>query len=493
MQPWNDIINTALLGTDKRKPDAMQLTGQLAEAAASIQQNTTDKEEQFLQLAAVLFNYRQCGVMPLHKEGVGIAKAAPEEKKYCSPVAMQLLKDILDADNDALFQLWLQQCAAKQFIVTPEMVPRLFNEARLQKKLQTLIASCCGKRGEWLSRLNPDWNFSAGSDEELWQTGTPEQRRSILHQLRQSDPQKALAWLQQTWAQEDANEKTELLQLLTANIGEADVPFLESLAGEKSKKVKDTVLKLLKQVPSSTVVKQYEDVLAQSVRIKKEKSFLGMVKHTSVHFQLPAAFDESIFKTGIEKLSNNKSFSDEEYIIFQLIQSVPPRFWEAHLQSEPEGIIGMFQKDKNIKKFLLGLIIALVNFKDTRWAIAFMQHSEVFYIDILPLLPVQQQEFYSKKFIEQNPNDVIDRQLMRNDEWSTELTKLIFIHTAKNIYQYNRSFYNNHVLRFPAAIASQLEQCAPPEEHLRNSWSNMSEHIAKLISLKTQTGKAFNE
>ena len=87
MQTWDQIINTALLGTDKRTLAANELPAELAELAALIQNSTTDKEEQFLQIAALAFNYRQCGVLPLQKEGVTVSKAAMEEKSYCYPLA----------------------------------------------------------------------------------------------------------------------------------------------------------------------------------------------------------------------------------------------------------------------------------------------------------------------------------------------------------------------------------------------------------------------
>ena len=102
MQTWDQIINTALLGTDKRAPEVNELPAALANAVALIQQNTTDKEEQFLQTASLAFNYRQCGTMPMKKESVTIEKAGPEEKQYCSLLAVQTLKDILDSESHSL-------------------------------------------------------------------------------------------------------------------------------------------------------------------------------------------------------------------------------------------------------------------------------------------------------------------------------------------------------------------------------------------------------
>lgn len=495
MEAWNHIINTALLGTDKRQADTKQWPADLAQAVDVVAVSPVDKEEQFLQTAALVANFRQCGIVPLHKEVLDFPVAAQEEKTYCSPFAAQVLKDIIETESSSLLRLWLQQCASKQMIVLPDMVPQLLDAGVQYKKFQGLVTSCCGKRGEWLSRFNNNWNFSAtATNEQMWETGTPEQREIVLQQLRETDPQLAREWLQKTWPQEDANTKTSLLQLLAVNIGEQDIPFLESLSTEKSKKVKDAALKLLKQIPSSSIVQQYQQVLQRAVTLKKERSFLGIGKQSGLQIQLPTDIDESIFKTGIEKLSSVKSVTDEEHIIMQLARHVPLSFWETHLQSTPENIIQLFQKDKAGKKLLPSLILSLVTFKDQRWAIAFMQHSEVFYIDIIPFLPVRQQEHYSIKFMnQQHADSIIEHATHREDEWSPELAKAILKHAAKNYYVYNRAFFSKILHLLPATAVGDLEKVTPSEEYLRNAWSNMSEYIIKLVTLKIQTLKAFNE
>jgi len=484
MQIWDQIINTALLGTDKRPLAAGELPAELGQAATVIQNHTTDKEEQFLQTAALVFNYRQCGVQPLRKEGVTIDKAAAEEKRYCPALAMHTLKDILDAESNSLLQFWLQQCSEKMRIVTPDLVPLLLDVGVQQKKLQNLVIACCGRRGEWLSRFNNEWNFStASTNEELWQTGSPEQRKLVLEQLRKDDAAAARNWVQQTWLQEDVNMKIELLLLLAINIGSADIEFLESLAKEKSKKVKDIALWLLKQIPESPLVQQYQQVLQRAVTVGKK----------GLQVQLPADIDEAIFKTGIEKLSNNKEYTDDEFIVMQLMQAAPPSFWETQLQSTPDVIIRSWQKDVTGKKLLPALVQAVVAFKDQRWATAFMQNSHVFYIDIIPLLPIKEQEHYSIKFIAQFADNIIEHAIKREDTWSIDLTRAIFIHTAKSIYQYNRSFYSRYIHCIPVGIVTELDKCAPAEDHLKATWNNTSEYIIKLLNLKKQTIQSFND
>jgi len=493
MQFWDNIINVAMIGTDKKTLGADELFADLADAGSLVNANTTiDKEDKFLQLAALAFNYRQCGILPVHKEEVELTLAPPEEHNYCSIEAYQALTDVLETENYSLLGLWLKGCIDKHQIVTVDLVPALLATGVQQKNLQSLIAVACGRRGEWLARFNDSWNYSsAQSEEQAWQTGTPEQRKIILKQLRSSDPAKAREWLQQTWAEEDANTKTSFLELLETSVSDEDIPFLETLAGEKSKKVKDEALRLLKRIPASSIVEKYQTILRQAVTHKKEKAFLGMGNKTTLQFSLPA-IDEAVYKTGIEKLSSKKEITDEEYILSQLIGSVPPSFWEIHLTESPEQIINLFQKNPVSKKMIPALVNAISRFRDERWAIFFMQHSEVFYIDIIPLLPAKQQEYYSIKFFDNYPESILNYALQRQTEWGQEFCLSVLKYTAKNVYQYNRSFYGQYINLIPCSVIPDLPKCVPTEENLQSQWNNNSAYLNKLLTLKSQIQKAFN-
>ncbi len=493
METWNNIINTALLGTDKKQLNVAELSTDLQEAFEQISaNNAADKEEQFLQITAVVFNYRQCGIAPVTKNELNIEKAGEEEKSYCNIAALAVLKDIVDEQSIPLLKYWLQHCNTKQQILTPENIPLLFDIATTNKKLQPLIAACCGKRGEWLSGFNSNWNFYVSdNDEETWQNGTTEQRKIVLQKTRETDATKARAWLQQTWPAENANTKAELLKQLETNISSEDIEWLESLLEEKSQKIKDVALGLLKQIQDSSIVLNYWKVLQGSIILKKEKALLGMLNKTSLQVQLNN-FDESLFKTGIEKLSNTKDFTDDEFILYQLMQHVPPQHWEMHFNSSPEHIIGYFQKDKVNKKFIPAFVTAIIRFNDKKWALSFLQNNETFNSNLIPLLPEKEQEAFCLQYFESNADHLTQIAMQRETEWSVEFTKKIFQHTAKNIYQYNKIFYNNIIHLVPAAIAGELEKCTPAEQHLQTAWSNMSTYIIKLISLKLQTIQAFN-
>jgi hypothetical protein len=297
----------------------------------------------------------------------------------------------------------LQHCNAKEQIVTPELIPALFEIAVNQKSLRPLITACCGKRGEWLSSFNREWNFYVHeSDEAIWQNGTAEQRKRLLQQLRETDPAKGRDWLQQTWSAENANTKAELLKQLENNISPDDTAWLETVLEEKSQKVKEVALRLLKRIPASSVVNSYWNILHNSVVLKKEKALLGTINKTSLQIQL-TGLDEAIFKTGIEKLSNTKSFTDEEFVVYQLIEATPPQNWEASFNSTPEQIILYFQKEKSTQSIYRHLQPQPFNSLTSNGQPAFLQDGdELFFSGLIFILPEQQQDEYSIKYLKKN-------------------------------------------------------------------------------------------
>lgn len=493
MEFWNNIVQTAMLGTDKKQPGSDHLSGELMSAVNNINSNETiDTEEKFLQVASVAFNYRQSGVTPLHQPAVILSIAPPEEKQYCNATAVHALKDILYEESIGLLKIWLQQCIQKQQIITPELLPVLFDKSIQHKQLRSLVPQCVGNRGAWLGQFNKDWRFAKDtSDEELWQTGTPEERKQVLLQIRNANPIKAKAWLQQTWAQENANTKVDLLKIFSTNLAHEDIEWLESLSNEKSQKVKEEAFNLLKQIPASSIVQQYGQLLRESVSIKRERVLLGLSSKTSLLFQLPATVDDSVFKSGIEKLSNTKEFNDDEFIIYQLMQFVPPVFWQQHLSLNPGEIIQLFQKDDTGKKFIPALVSAIVRFKDTEFVESVMQNVKEFYPEIIPLLEPSQQETYCTSHFKSYEDVVIKIMLKKETEWGSALAFTILDYTAKNFYNYNRSFYNQNIQLLPVDIVKILDVCKPAEQYPQQMWTNTADYITKLITLKTQTIKAF--
>ena len=515
MQFWNTIIHTALLGTDKKQVSPEELGPDLQAIALPIQQGNGSREEQFLQIASVAWNYRRCGLAPLHKEEVTLPKAPAEERDYCTPAAIQVLKDLLSLESNSLPGYWLTLCGSRELLVVPELLPMLLQLGESRKAWREMIGKCGGKRMQWLAGFNPEWTFAVGAaaesvqpagspgregglgpgvdpggespgqrpEEEVWQTGSADERKQLLRQVRQTDPEKAREWLLQTWGREDANTRAELLRQLSVRVGEGDLAFLESLLTDKSKKVKEEATVLLKMIPGSAIIQAYWEVLRRAIRLKGK----------TLQVSLPADIAEAVFSSGIGKLSNVKTVSDEQYILAQLIAATPPQFWETELARSPGEIVGLFGKTPEAAAFTEALAVAAGKWGDRNWAPAFLEDDKRFYPELLPLLPAADRENYLLRNFAAVPEAVIGELTGREEEWSLELTRLFFGHAARNPHVFSRGWFNQHIHWIPTAIAGELDKFTSPEVYQQSLWVNIRDHVSRLLTLKYRTFKAFNE
>ncbi len=494
MQSWEDVIHTAMIGTDKKILSVSQLPESLAAVQTMLTDKSgNDKEILYLQQSSLLMNYKQCGLSLLQKEEIGTSMAQPEEKPYCSAVAAQVLKEVLNAEAPLLLEYWLRRCAENEQIFPPVFIPALFSKARQEKYLQGLVVRCSGKRGEWMCGLNENWNFYRGENtEETWQTGTQEQRRTVLKETRRTNPALGLTWLQQTWATEDAAGKLAFLEVLKTGLNEGDISFLESLHTEKSKKVKEEAVNLLKHTPGSSLIRLYQQVLAEAVQIKKERSLMGLSSKTVLQFKLPSSVPEAIFESGIQKMSSQKNISDDRFIIYQLISFTPPVFWEQHFQLKPVEIIDLFCKTEEGYEHTGAIGMAASRFPSPEWAALMIEDENRLFLDLIVQLSPEQKEKYLLKHFEKAGDTLI--QLVGNTtvEWSVSLTKAIFKYTSTNPNQFTKTYYRDHIHLIPVGVVPELTRCTPSESYPAVAWGNTCDYLRELLSLKEQIHQSFN-
>ncbi len=497
---FNDhIIQLALLGTEKGQINTTEADEFLLPPLQTIIANEKiDKEETFLQAASLAFNYRQAGAFAEKITGVDMSITAEEEKPYCSEEALHVLKDTINTESVPLLHMWLQGCENNGFVVKPQYIPSLLETAMQQKKLQTVIANCCGKRGKWLMKFNKEWNFAAGEDAaEIWETGTLEQRKQVLEKTRKEQPANAITFLQKTWQQEDANAKVAFLEILHINLSENDKDFLTGLQTEKSKKVKEAVLSLLKVIPSSDVVKLYIDALSSAINIKKERTMLGLSSRQVLQIQLPQNHDE-IYKNNIEKLSGIKGLSDEDFVACQLIKAVPPAAIKNILQLTYDEIATLFLQ-KSVH-FLYALTNAAILFKDVECLkIVLFKKENDFYKEAISILPPQEAIDYAVYIfqLEHGTNNdhiksrIIDAVCRDNIYFGEKFSGITGKHIASKPYEYNKKFFNQHIHLIHSTFTNNLESFAPKEEYYKNIWNNQSDNIITLMNTRKQIEKIF--
>jgi hypothetical protein len=100
-------------------------------------------------------------------------------------------------------------------------------------------------------RVQADGKHERRADElslESWDDFYPAARRIALADVRRSDPAKARALLEAKAAGEAAETRLALIELLRVNLSAADLPYLQSLAADRSGKVKQLAARLLARI-----------------------------------------------------------------------------------------------------------------------------------------------------------------------------------------------------------------------------------------------------
>ncbi|GGW30272.1 hypothetical protein GCM10010503_02240 [Streptomyces lucensis JCM 4490] len=265
---WEDLVTTALLGTDRRPP-ASGAPGRPAPVA-------------LLDAAAVATVRRRAGLRPAR--AARRPERAPEDPRPALPAAAARRLATLLADRSGgtsggrrgsspdlmeLLPQWLAAANTHGYAAPSHTLPALLDAARGRTDLRPAALAFAGPRALWLARLNPDWRFvlraapgggsalpDAGDAEavgRLWREGLFAERVALLGSLRSRTPALARDLLASTWAAERAEDRLMFLDSLRAGLSADDEPFLEQALGDRSRNVRTTAAELLSALPDSAL------------------------------------------------------------------------------------------------------------------------------------------------------------------------------------------------------------------------------------------------
>ncbi|MFF5534945.1 DUF5691 domain-containing protein [Streptomyces cinerochromogenes] len=265
---WEELVTTALLGTDRRPP-ADAAPGRAAPVA-------------LLDAAAVATVRRRAGLRPAR--AARRPERAPADPRPPLPArAAHRLATLLadrsgggaggrrgsSPDLTELLPQWLAAANAHGYAAPPQALPALLDAARGRTDLRPAALAFGGPRALWLARLNPDWRFAlraapgggatlpdpedAEAVHRLWQEGLFAERAALLGALRARTPGQGRELLASTWATERAEDRLMFLDSLRAGLSQADEPFLEQALGDRSRNVRATAAELLSALPDSAL------------------------------------------------------------------------------------------------------------------------------------------------------------------------------------------------------------------------------------------------
>jgi hypothetical protein len=360
MHSWNQLVRTALLGTERSPLPADGLPESVR--ARLSDQDDSDQEALFYQAASLTFFYEKAGMHP-GKDPLPDLLPAPEETKpYCPTGVVALLRKLLDEPNRRadLLGLCFDRMDALGLVVPPDLLVDVLQVGTLPgfQALGAKIRSVVGKRGAWMQQFNPAWGYLTPADpEDIWENGAPAARRNMLQALRLSDPSRAFALIRNAWdAETNARERRELLKALQINFQPGEVNFLElifsGLSGKDDKsrqinaEIRTIVVEMLLSQPGSTLYQQMADGLPKYAG--GQKSLLGLRSKTVL--SLPLSPDALLnpgmmsLMLGFDAASPLPGVSDTGFWFCELVRTLHPGVWEQVFKASWPDILDIFQE-----------------------------------------------------------------------------------------------------------------------------------------------------
>ncbi|MGW3954323.1 DUF5691 domain-containing protein [Streptomyces sp. NPDC004752] len=377
---WEDLVTTALLGTDRRPP-AGGAPGRAAPVA-------------LLDAAAVETVRRRAGLRPAMAARPP-ATAADDPRPALPAAAARRLSLLLtdrpgtggsrrgaSPDLMELLPQWLAAANAYGYAAPPETLPALLDAARGRTDLRPAALAFAGPRGLWLARLNPDWRFAlratpgggaalpelddADGVQRLWEEGLFAERVALLAALRATRPAVARELLAATWATERAEDRLMFLDSLRSGLSADDEPFLERALADRSRNVRALAAESLSALPGSA--------LAARMAVRAEACVA--VDHTrgapTIAVRAPLECDAAMERDGVVA-KPPAGRGERSWWLGQLVEAAPLGTWPRRLGGlTPREIVALPVRDDWQGELHAAWSRAAVRQRDPEWSRALL-------------------------------------------------------------------------------------------------------------------------
>ncbi|MFJ3210018.1 DUF5691 domain-containing protein [Streptomyces flaveolus] len=378
---WEDLVTSALLGTQRRTPRGSE-PGRDAPAA-------------LLDAAAVETVRRRAGLTPAR--AARRPEPAPDDDRPPLPAAAARRLTMLLTDRPGtagggrrgtapdlmeLLPQWLATANARGFAAPPEALPALLDAARGRTDLRPAALAFAGPRALWLARLNPDWRFALRATpgggtalpgpeateriRQLWQEGLFAERVALLASLRSRDPAAARDLLVSTWATERAEDRLMFLDSLRTGLAPADEPFLEQALADRSRNVRATAAELLSALPESALAARMAARALTCVSLDRATD------RPAITVEAPHECDAGMERDGVVP-KPPAGRGERSWWFGQLVEAAPLGAWPARLGGRtPEEIVALPVTDDWQGELHAAWCRAAVRQRDAAWARALL-------------------------------------------------------------------------------------------------------------------------
>jgi hypothetical protein len=371
MSAWENLVNGALLGTERQQLPGTDEWANPRLAALLQKFDQSDREGTLLRTGAAFTVLRRAsskGAKAALQTNTG---AEGESRQQCTTAAAGYLQRLLAGEHRGLLPQWLKRVAARGEIAPPQLLPMLLDATRQDAELHELVRVVLGNRGAWLAQQNPDWKkFTETVDvESTWQSGSLSSRREWLKAQHAADAERARKLLEEAFSSEPARSRAELLSALQENLSPADEPLLEKALDDKSKEVRAAAVELLSRLPGGAFAQRMNARARNYIRLRK----INRENETTIEVTLPEEVDADGRRDGvIEKLVLGPKIGTKAAILYQYLRAVPPHEWEREFEVSPEVFLDACEKSEFAEMLRLALVDAATRHHDESWLRLFL-------------------------------------------------------------------------------------------------------------------------
>jgi Family of unknown function (DUF5691) len=375
---WEELAAAALLGTERRPFTPPSVPGPLAALFTGL--SGREPEKALLGTAATLSLFRRAGRRPIKAESTPLEPAEADDRPFCSAIANGHLALILSGIHAEILPEWLGVLHEAGKRPPDETLPDLLELGRSKADLRPKIIAAVGPLGAWLARQNPDWTYASGASVEaralddatieiLWESGTTEERTTLLHRLRQSDPGKSRSLVASTWTTDGPDVRAKFLEAFEIGLTPDDEPFLETALDDRRKEVRSAASDLLKRLPGSALVARMIARVAPLLKVVETNP--GEI---AIDATMPEACDKAMIRDGIEVRLFRPGIGEKANWLYLMVGRIPPSHWSRTWSWSPVELARAAVRSQWNDALYPALMEAAVLHNDSDWIDALLPH-----------------------------------------------------------------------------------------------------------------------
>jgi hypothetical protein len=495
---WDTLISAATLGTSR----ASAVEGIWPSGVKPMPAQSPEKT--LLRAAFTTYLWELAGSRAAPGTLPQGAIAPSPGQALVSEAAAWRLARMLSGTHRELVPEWFALAAEAQRVLPAHWLPTALDA--LSPEERNRFAPVLGPQALWLAQMNPHWTVRASDaepSEERWAHGTLKERGEELKALRKQDPDRARAWLEQTWSTEPPEGRAELARVLQTGLTARDQGFLERLLDDRRKEVRavgvESLIRLSESDHAHRNWRRVEPLIAA------KPGAAGKRSHTlQLHIQTPEQLDKSALRDGIEaKRPAHLKIGERAYWLWQMVARVRPRLWTERFECDVPSFLDAVSATEYGGELLSAFAAAAERHPDINWTRALCQRYVVAGIRstatanlIAALGPEHQAPMLEELLSTDGAGDFEQLHAVLNSReiaWSERSTALMMVRVRDAV---ERSPWSPHALLAGWALRANVPAASAALAKLRGqvsgdkaSWQNAVDQMALIIDFRAAMRK----